>query len=136
MRISDWSSDVCSSDRLAANIARRVDHARDQLGRCREIAGNFREAERVQTLPQFLRLHARRIDGGREQAPSRRALRVLRHLPPVIGTAEKARRVIIAAAMLLLFEIGRAHVCTTVTNAQLVCRILTENKQQTTTQQY
>src|SRR3546814_16354271 len=30
-------------DRLAANIARRVDHARDQLGRCREIAGNFRE---------------------------------------------------------------------------------------------
>src|SRR3546814_5293001 len=54
-------------DRLAANIARRVDHARDQPGRCREIAGNFREAERVQPLPQFLRLHARRIDGGREQ---------------------------------------------------------------------
>src|SRR3546814_20777089 len=107
MRISDWSSDVCSSDL-------RVYHARDQLGRCREIAGNFREAERVQPLPQFLRLHARRIDGGREQASSRRALRVLRHRTPVIGTAEKERRVIIAAALLL--QIGRG------TSRKRVCK--------------
>src|SRR3546814_13456547 len=108
MRISDWSSDVCSSDllqaqhlgktgvmfdamhdpgariaqrvgdspaararlkdRLAANIARRVVHARDQPGRCREIAGHLREVQRAQPLPPFLRPPARRHDGGPEPA--------------------------------------------------------------------
>src|SRR3546814_4639734 len=33
-----------------------------------------------------------------------------------------------------IFEIGRAHVCTPVTNAHLVCRLLLETKQTTTYQ--
>src|SRR3546814_5173805 len=33
----------------------------------------------------------------------------------------------LAAALERAQEIGRAHVCTTVTNAQLVCRLLLEN---------
>src|SRR3546814_10140466 len=43
-------------------------------------------------------------------------------LPPIMGSA---------AFILASFKIGRAHVCTPVTNAQLVCRLLPEQKKYT-----
>src|SRR3546814_4419577 len=39
--------------------------------------------------------------------------------------------VLLIALALAAGQIGRAHVCTPVTNAHLVCRLLLENKQQT-----
>src|SRR3546814_3538496 len=41
------------------------------------------------------------------------------------------RIVEVATAEARMAEIGRAHVCTPVTNAHLVCRLLLEKKQQT-----
>src|SRR3546814_1483351 len=48
--------------------------------------------------------------------------------PRVDLAAERAN----AEAVRALIEIGRAHVCTPVTNAHLVCRLLLEKKTQTT----
>src|SRR3546814_2547449 len=50
---------------------------------------------------------------------------------PAPATAEKSRKFfddMNSWAQGEGFEIGRAHVCTTVTNAHLVCRLLLENK--------
>src|SRR3546814_3643947 len=53
---------------------------------------------------------------------------------PMIGTAEVERRLASEDANWTLLdvrdadEIGRAHVCTPVTNAHLVCRLLLANK--------
>src|SRR3546814_7110209 len=54
-----------------------------------------------------------------------------RHVDIVARLAEKLRQVVPPAERFtwqLPPEIGRAHVCTPVTNAQLVCRLLLEKK--------
>src|SRR3546814_1633334 len=73
MRISDWSSDVCSSD--------------------------LREYDFIKHL-----------------SPESRHMRFLAQINEP------------GAAMLDQLKIGRAHVCTPVTNAHLVCRLLLEKK--------
>src|SRR3546814_3774665 len=102
MRISDWSSDVCSSD-----LHRRRPRA-PQLEELR------REPARAARPP-----HRRRRDaaGGRRlprllHAPGRQPVHQFRRDGPVGGYPAAG-------------EIGRAHVCP-VTNAQLVCRLLPE----------
>src|SRR3546814_1318369 len=47
-----------------------------------------------------------------------------------IGATMAARRRVISGLRLLSVKIGRAHVCTPVTNAHLVCRLLLEKKKQ------
>src|SRR3546814_6844916 len=49
-----------------------------------------------------------------------------RRLPGAAGAASLASVVAISSV-----QIGRAHVCTPVTNAHLVCRLLLEKKKQT-----
>src|SRR3546814_3295595 len=82
MRISDWSSDVCSSDRLI--IGMKMQDRRSFIGACKRLPDNFVGAERNARLflarpwpiqchfePYFLIhgalrfWHVRRIAGGR-----------------------------------------------------------------------
>src|SRR3546814_5884347 len=127
MRISDWSSDVCSSDLPAlAKTAARVE-ASDERNLYRNVAADFvnRHAKRKnrswQETARLLGLRPdpdtdgelKPIKGGladnkkwgarRVQEIARRDIREL-----IDGIEERG-------------EIGRAHVCTPVTNAQLVC---------------
>src|SRR3546814_2761853 len=131
MRISDWSSDVCSSD-LHLLVRGRSAVRLDVIG------GTLLDG------PASLRLDVSGI-GHVDRATA--ALRDFLHLCrggalPLKGTrlpprAIDALRVHDALAKgasirdigVLLFgpaQIGRAHVCTTVTNAHIVCRLLLE----------
>src|SRR3546814_7556172 len=95
MRISDWSSDVCSSDLLDALPCQQ----------CRDLA----IAERRGAVLG--------IDDAADHRPDRRAGTFLS--PPGNLRWEEC---------LQFIEIGRAHVCTPVTNAHLVCRLLLETQ--------
>src|SRR3546814_5889441 len=83
MRISDWSSDVCSSDLFDMQIDRHLAAVMEQGG----------------------------IGDGRSPGFGLRRL--------VFGAGPDGQQ---------MGQIGRAHVCTPVTNAQLVCRLLLEKK--------
>src|SRR3546814_9993150 len=105
MRISDWSSDVCSSDLLI--IAAREAH-RDGFGE-RNIENAFSEPKivvadaRLNITFQLVRwLRGRQVEG--------------------------AARGIASEQCALRAKIGRAHVCTPATNAHLVCRLLLDKK--------
>src|SRR3546814_7087359 len=104
MRISDWSSDVCSSD-LVRNLGTPVfpktlfDAVLDVFGEDADIL-TVRHAETpvASVLSIYWRGTVMTYWGG--------------------GT--------FAARGLRANEIGRAHVCTLVNNAHLVCRLLLE----------
>src|SRR3546814_1589801 len=49
----------------------------------------------------------------------------------LFGANYKGSHAVAVDAVFIGEEIGRAHVCTPVTNAHLVCRLLLENKKQT-----
>src|SRR3546814_10166178 len=110
MRISDWSSDVCSSDLLAGlppppapNPMSHEQHARERdaiLARGERIFLGARRSE-----------FAVELRGG-----------VLRGIGLGIG----ARFGVDRGAAARVGQIGRAHVCTPVTNAHLVCRLMLE----------
>src|SRR3546814_9155792 len=101
MRISDWSSDVCSSD-LDPEEAEAV-----KL-----------ESKKTLELIQFVDAHD--IDVLYYEKPY--------YVVPADDLAEEAFIVLRDALRKTRKEIGRAHVCTPVTNAQLVCRLLLETK--------
>src|SRR3546814_10192376 len=102
MRISDWSSDVCSSDLVLARIIPTQDA-------CQIDLLDWLEPGDVASIIE-------------KEHPQVAAL-LIANLDPAVGAK---------------VQIGRAHVCTPVTNAHLVCRLLLEKKPQhhnTTTQQ-
>src|SRR3546814_8022606 len=104
MRISDWSSDVCSSDLLVPNASpfERDKHAqRDALleARVREV-GERGGAVGIAYLNTVGGQDGLVFDGA-----------------SVLADAEGH-----------VHQIGRAHVCTPVTNAQHVCRLLLEKQ--------
>src|SRR3546814_5727549 len=94
MRISDWSSDVCSSDLSRSEFAPEV--------------------------PTFKEQGINLING------SQRGFVAPAGLPPEVKA--KLLDAFRKAAADPKLQIGRAHVCTPVTNAQLVCRLLLEKK--------
>src|SRR3546814_8477249 len=97
MRISDWSSDVCSSD-----LARKDDVFRRHARRERAFELAPRNDVGAIALP---RQHAEHAE---------------------IGVALDREGDVLARN-----KIGRAHVCTPVTNAHLVCRLLLEKNKRT-----
>src|SRR3546814_9246180 len=92
MRISDWSSDVCSSDLVEA--------VKDECGKPCLRFGPNRPIQRdgIASPPTA----QRKGEVGLVDVPGRDGF--------------------------LHMEIERAHVCTPVTNAHLVCRLLLENQ--------
>src|SRR3546814_3729054 len=121
MRISDWSSDVCSSDLVEEAVivadGRRFDAAEQhrRVNFDSRIAGSLLTDNALEpvVLDQVLRQHR---GGG------------------VARTAATGEPGMFAAGQTLLeikqvgggFEIGRANVCTPVTNAQPECRLMQE----------
>src|SRR3546814_7062690 len=121
MRISDWSSDVCSSDlaKLAAFVGIDPAHGEPIQGQRYALGQEFK-AHTDYFEPggiDFERFCA--VSGNRTWT-----LMVYLNEPAAGGAT---RFVKIGKT-----EIGRAHVCTPVTNAHIVCRLLLENKHQDT----
>src|SRR3546814_1965078 len=124
MRISDWSSDVCSSDLPGfgdrdRGVGGAHRHRRDALRLQRAVGAIDDE-------------HGRPAVGC-----GARAIPIGDLKPGVVILAAEDRRkddragprppLVVAADDLAAAEIGRAHVCTPVTNAHLVCRLLPDN---------
>src|SRR3546814_4739774 len=108
MRISDWSSDVCSSDLRRRIPARRADGdraAHADGGRALSRAGGLRSR------------------GGGDRRPSRGG--------PRRPGALRGRSLFFR--LLPVPPIGRAHVCTSFTNSPPVCRPLLYKKNKNTT---
>src|SRR3546814_8056281 len=110
MRISDWSSDVCSSD-LRLEISRA---ARSLISSLSVSDCAYFQSATILSRWIFLRFNPRAIvtitDSNSPTGPARCQL----------------------TGSHLKMQIGRAHVWTPVTNAHIVCRLLLE----TTTQNY
>src|SRR3546814_7816331 len=132
MRISDWSSDVCSSDlgRLALPVAADEDDPNAHIyadARARTAA--FGGVEIVD-LPSPGRVEI----GGEIAAASYMNFYIgnTTVVVPTYGVPSDQAAVDTLAALFpdrrAVGEIGRAHVCTPVTNAHLVCRLLLEKK--------
>src|SRR3546814_6189416 len=124
MRISDWSSDVCSSDLLAQ------DSLQEGLGRT-GVAGRIwrHRLDPDAALHLFRRNRARRLHPPAALRPvdGRAGDLHLRHAGaegPLPAAHPVGRGLVVPG----LFEIGRAHVRTPVTNAHLVCRLLLKTK--------
>src|SRR3546814_9461514 len=114
MRISDWSSDVCSSDLLDV-VVRQPE----------KICARPTALPELEPRPPRLRI------AGKQDAP-------FDHRDSKIGIIHAIEKtvdhgVIEQHVVRRGNEIGRAHVCTTVTNAHLVCRLLLEKKKTATT---
>src|SRR3546814_3658518 len=122
MRISDWSSDVCSSD---------LQDFPDGQGSVEwavawPLYGEGSTSFYCNTIPT--------PDGGTHETGLRGALtKGIRGFGALVGQKKadgiQAEDIFTGAEMMLsvfIREIGRAHVRTTVTNAQHVCRLLLE----------
>src|SRR3546814_8899677 len=127
MRISDGSSDVCSSD-----LAGLADHVLVEDFQDLPRLGQ-RAARRLGLLLELLaddvvaQLHAFIAD---EHARARNQLAHLMLALPAKRAIQDLAAV--AGKALSVFEIGRANVCTPVTNANLVCRLLLVKKTEIT----
>src|SRR3546814_4948235 len=114
MRISDWSSDVCSSDLVAAGEWERA-RDMDAAMNSRSEKLTIRDARVVVTCPgrNFVTLVIETDQG-----------------VTGIGDATLNGRELAVASYLSDHEIGRAHVCTQVTNAHIVCRLLLDKQKE------
>src|SRR3546814_10528960 len=118
MRISDWSSDVCSSDLVTGAIK--------PVAVLRELLPAFHEPISAQMgIGAHAGLLRHRLD--HRPAAARRRLaeqcRIALHRRCEVARGSRPELV-----QRLPCEIGRAHVCTPVTNAPLVCRLILETK--------
>src|SRR3546814_10000393 len=133
MRISDWSSDVCSSDLVAAVPRSELpDDFRCRQERCnRPLPGQRGDEPRARTrfaVSGRLRGAVSRRDDGRYPDRRRRPpfARATGRIHPGPEGTYRTRDGTFSGR-----QIGRAHVCTPVTNAHLVCRLLLETKNTT-----
>src|SRR3546814_7769223 len=105
MRISDWSSDVCSSDLeglAAVAVPVRLKSGRTVAAlNCSSLTRRLDNDNTLQQRAALLQRAAQRVSEAVQMIPS-------------LGAS----------------QIGRAHVCTPVTNAHLLCRLLLEKKKQ------
>src|SRR3546814_6965812 len=127
MRISDWSSDVCSSDLIVDTLpfakVQKLLHDADIVvchGGTGSLITALRAGCRVIAMP---RLSERGEHYDNHQSEITEAF-VARGLIWSAATTEELKAALTAARAA---KIGRAHVCTPVTNAQIVCRLLIEN---------
>src|SRR3546814_2072008 len=116
MRISDWSSDVCSSD-LSLTPADTA----PVLAALEEdpFAGNIatRLSGRYPGCATTAALRTLTLSRGSDAEAREKVVGLLKQKEAALARLRKHLRI---------REIGRAHVCTPVTNAHLVCRLLLE----------
>src|SRR3546814_5393221 len=134
MRISDWSSDVCSSDRsFVTSINDNAESAAivgaiARLGESLNLPITAEGIEDKAIAERVLALGCARGQGWLYGRPLHRTN---------VRKLLAERRLITSAAVPARAsdntEIGRAHVRTPVTNAHLVCRLLPEQQNQSTT---
>src|SRR3546814_3374351 len=110
MRISDWSSDVCSSDLRSFTRELMADAAKDLGTELDWVAVDHWNTDN----PHIHVLVRGVASDGTDLVIDR----------GYISEGLRFR----AEERLTLEQIGRAHVCTPVTNAHLVCRLLLEKK--------
>src|SRR3546814_8005190 len=116
MRISDWSSDVCSSDLRYANIGQQ--HLAAQIfARQQDVSRLFPE--------KCNRKLGRRGITQNGAAGTIQAAGQVNRTDGNVAALERGNE-LGARTMQWTGEIGRAHVGTPVTNAKLVCRVLIE----------
>src|SRR3546814_6941916 len=123
MRISDWSSDVCSSDLHypVGKLQRLILIVGDEDG---GDAGFVMDVPQpaAQVLSHLGVKRAERLVQQQQPRLHRKRARK-RHAMPL--TTRKLRRITLCKPR-QLHENGRAHVRTPVTNANLVCRLMLE----------
>src|SRR3546814_7954852 len=138
MRISDWSSDVCSSDLYLGLITSEDDVAgaqarRPSIEKSRRYKGHPRLAQICLELvhlreafenDRIVAAECQTSPGKAKRDIDQQDIRQCREGPmiiePICGQfVDKSHRGRFS-------EIGRAHVCTPVTNAHLVCSLLLE----------
>src|SRR3546814_4205372 len=116
MRISDWSSDVCSSDLGGARGRAQIGVIEALEARGLRISSVAGSSSGALVGGVYAAGRLREFREGFERLSRGEFLSLL---DPVVR-----RPGVIAGE-----QIGRAHVCTPVTNAQLVCTLLIEKKQ-------
>src|SRR3546814_1239762 len=119
MRISDWSSDVCSSDLIAA--AHLVEHRRSDeharhTDRMTERNAGAIDVQNVEPAVAFA--PAPLLEDGENLGRG--------------GLVEFDQSDVAPVAPRPGEQIGRAHVCTPANHAHLVCRLLLEQKKNST----
>src|SRR3546814_9364638 len=115
MRISDWSSDVCSSDLQGLSLFMLAPSERPPDQFLHDLVGaaeDTGDARRAPCAGDRIFVHIARA------AEQLQAL--VHHLPLQLGVPQLRRGA--------LFELGRAHVRTQVPNAPSVCRLTLEKK--------
>src|SRR3546814_2391451 len=117
MRISDWSSDVCSSDLPALEARDRLPQHRhdDAAGKRRALEKRFVDEFRGVAAGAKLR-HSDLPFAEEVDAKAPVALDMFSGDRRFVDADQQGWR--------LHTQIGRAHIRTPVTNAQLVCRLL------------
>src|SRR3546814_5371768 len=123
MRISDWSSDVCSSDLPD-------DAERTRAGTLLELLTPIIKAWSAQwcVTANDLAIQVLGGYGYTREYPVEQFYRDNR-LNPIHEGSNGIQALDLLGRKVL--KIGRAHVCTPVTNAHLVCRLPTENNKNT-----
>src|SRR3546814_3597234 len=121
MRISDWSSDVCSSDLNAGHYTGRGQNDFAAF-RDRDFFDR-RDFDDGHMLSSMIALGNSQLRRCRPYAALRFGIEFA-----ACSSCSSPRGTMSTGAAGASPEIGRAHVCTPVTNAHLVCRLLLEKK--------
>src|SRR3546814_4921132 len=130
MRISDWSSDVCSSDLLSLAPAAHAQEDRLEALE-RRLAEQQTRIDHLESLIAKQSQMVQQAPATDSPSPANVALALPPSSPaPAASPATTASRTDDGFRLPGLdvrgdmrVQIGRAHVCTPVTNAHLVCRL-------------
>src|SRR3546814_8745420 len=135
MRISDWSSDVCSSDLKVLRepsllISPESKPTAEVIAEPQTKHTKFKATREILVLGMAAISRNRR--GSRHAKWPRGALPFHDHAPPnslhTDGLASEVPKAVRPVETPTLHTIGRAHVRTPVTNSHLVCRLMHEKK--------